>query len=81
MVTSTLLRSREKLYRGLRPLHAVIFIFAAIFVGRAVISDNQPWRPISEYEHIQWQRTFQGRILLAPVLRWAASSPIMTRAA
>jgi hypothetical protein len=59
----------------------VIFICAAIFIGRAVISQNRPWHPISEYEHIQWQRPFQGRILLVPVLRWAASSPIMTKAA
>jgi hypothetical protein len=61
-------------------LQIVLFLLAAILVGRAAVMQNASSLNLDQYEHGLLRMPFQGRYLMVPVLRWAASSPMMRRA-
>jgi NADH:ubiquinone oxidoreductase subunit K len=65
---------------GLRPLHIVLFLLAAILIGRASITQNTSSMNLAVYESGTGAMPYQGRYLMVPVLRWAASSPFMIHA-
>ena len=58
-------------------MQIVLFLLAAILVGRAAVMQNASSLNLDQYEHGLLRMPFQGRYLMVPVLRWAASSPMM----
>jgi hypothetical protein len=60
-----------------RALQLVLFLFAAILIGRSIPQQSnwQSW--FASYESWRGQMPFQGRCLMVPVLHWAATSPLM----
>ncbi|HEV2646352.1 MAG TPA: hypothetical protein VGU46_08330 [Acidobacteriaceae bacterium] len=60
-----------------RALPVVLFLFAAILIGRSIPqqSDWQWW--FANYENWRGYMPFQGRCLMVPILHWAALSPMM----
>ncbi len=60
-----------------RALQLVLFLFAAILIGRSIPqqSDWQWW--FANYENWRGYMPFQGRCLMVPILHWAALSPMM----
>ena len=66
------------MHTKMRPLHVTLFLLAAIHIGRSAVIQNSTLN-LHQYEHGVYRMPFQGRYLMAPVLRWAESSPILNR--
>jgi hypothetical protein len=57
----------------------VLLILMSILVGRAAVSQNTNYIDLGKYSHLQEKRYFQGRILMAPVIRIATESRAFLR--
>lgn len=65
----------------MRRLHVLLFLLAAVLIGRASVLQNFSSLDLHLYAHDHLLMPFQGRYLMVPVLRWAEGSPIMAGAA
>lgn len=60
-------------------LQVVLFLLAAILVGRSIPTQSNWQHWFSLYENWGVHMPFQGRCLTVPLLHWAAYSPLMNR--
>lgn len=61
-------------------LERVLYLFCAIFVGRAIVGQNIPNFDMHAYAHGVTIMPFQARYLMSPVLRWAEGNHALIRA-
>jgi hypothetical protein len=64
----------------LQPLHVVLFLLAAVLIGRAAVGQNASSLNLQMYERGEANMPYQARYLMVPVLRWAEGSVVMSRA-
>ena len=62
-------------------LPIILYTLAAILIGRAIITQNYPDPPLKLFSQGLSAMPFRARYLMTPVLRWAATSPLLIRAA
>jgi len=60
-----------------RVLQVVLYMLAAILIGRAIPLQCPPAQPIEWYYHWGWIMPLQARCLMVPVLLWASHSHLM----
>jgi hypothetical protein len=73
-------RINETSHSRLKILLVILYIAAAILIGRASVEQNDPPFPLEAYSAGHAGMPYQARYLMVPVLRWASQSPLMARA-
>lgn len=74
-------RTDETSRKRLKAILIVLYIAAAILIGRASVEQNEPPFPLEAYSAGQAAMPYQARYLMVPALRWAEHSSLMARAA
>jgi hypothetical protein len=58
----------------------ILYAFAAIFIGRAIVNQNEAFPSLKQFSQGTSSQPLRSRYLMTPVLRWADTSPIARRA-
>ena len=62
-------------------LLVLLYVAAAILIGRGAVTQNDTLFPLADYAHGRAPMPFQSRYAMVPVLRWAAQSRVMANVA
>jgi hypothetical protein len=62
-------------WRRLVPV--VVYVLAAILIGRATVTQNEPFSEMQAYAEGHAAMPFQARYMMAPVLRWSERSALV----
>ena len=57
----------------------LILLFATVHCAQSIFYDNWSFLDLEKYANGQEKMPFQGRVAMMPLLRWAHTSPALTR--